>query len=202
MDNKKLLIGAGVAVAAYLGYKAWNVKHSISFFQYSISSIKFSFKNILQPQILFGIQIYNPNKTGVPVNEFFGTIKYGNTLMASFNSAGPINLSGNETKVIDVVARVNALSLVAQILAGKSYPTVQVDGMIKTSLFDMPLSKTVSTSALSGADINAVGKMRHRFFNSAAIPVTHLQKIMARQRSFLQYQPNLQSATTVAGVAF
>jgi LEA14-like dessication related protein len=152
MNNKKLLVGGGIALLAWLGYKSWNVKRSIDFFQYSISSIKVSLKNILQPQIIFGIQIYNPNKTGVPVNEFFGTVKYGNTLLANFKSTGQINLSGNETKVVDVTARVSALSLLAQIVAGKSYKAVQIDGMIKTGLFDMPISKTVNLSAVSGND--------------------------------------------------
>lgn len=167
MKNKTLLIGAGVAAAVYLGYKAVNVKNSVAFFQYSISSIKVSLKNILQPQIIFGVQVYNPNKTGVPVNEFFGTIKYGNTLLASFNNSSPINLSGNETKVIDVTARVNALALLAQIIAGKAATTLKIDGMLKTGLFDMPVSKTVSLTGIAGIN-EEVGRQKfiQRFLNN------------------------------------
>ncbi len=149
MNNKKILVGSGVAALVYLGYKAWNVKRSIGFFQYSISSVKVSLKNILQPQIIFGIQIYNPNKTGVPVNEFFGTIKYGNAILANFKNVGQINLSGNETKVVEVAARVSALSLLAQIVAGKNYKAVQIDGIIKTGFFDMPVTKNVSIAGVS-----------------------------------------------------
>lgn len=151
-SNKTILIGAGAAGLGYLLYKSWNVKKSVDFFQYSISSLKVSFRNILQPELIFGIQVYNPNKTGVPISEFFGTINYGSVLLANFRSTGPIVLAGSESKVIDVATRVSVMNVLAQIFAGTSQPNVVVNGMLKTPFFDLPIKKTVSMSSISGVN--------------------------------------------------
>lgn len=151
MKNKGLLIGAGVLAVLAAGYKGWNMQQSVKFFQYSLSSFKISFRNLLTPSLVFGIKVFNPNKTAVPLNEFFGTLKYGNTLVATFRNDGPVNVNGNEESIVTINAKVNLVSTVLQQLFGNNTNAkLTVDGMLKTPFFDMPVTKIISLSEISG----------------------------------------------------
>jgi LEA14-like dessication related protein len=153
MKNKGLLIGAGVLAVVAAGYKSWNVQQSIKFFQYCISSFKISFRNLLNPSLVFGIKVFNPNKTAVPLNEFFGTLKYGNTLVASFRNEGAVNVGGNEESIVTINAKVNLLGTVLQQLFGNNANAkLTVDGKLKTPFFDMPVTKVISMSDISGTN--------------------------------------------------
>lgn len=159
MNKKKVLVGAGLLAIIYATYRSFNLSKSIEYFQYSITGLKFKISNILKPEIIFAISIYNPNRVSVPVQSFFGTIKSGNTVLANFSSASPININGNQQSTIDVSARVNALTVLGNLIRGKKISSVVVDGMIKTGLFDLPILKTVSLSALSGIGDEEIGNV-------------------------------------------
>jgi LEA14-like dessication related protein len=179
MANKRIFWGLGIAAVVYAAYRTANIKKSIEFFQYSLSGLKVRFNKVLQPEIIFSIQVYNPNLTSVPVNDFFGVIKKADQVLASFKNISPINLGGKETQVIEVSAKVNLISLVLKIIAGGKLDTVTVDAILKTGFFDMPIKKEISLSSLSGTD--EIGRLRQRLQNGpkALAPVRHY--------GFLQY---------------
>ncbi len=137
--------GLGIGVLAWLGYRAWNLNESIKFFQYSFSGVKFAFSGA-SPIITIGLNVYNPNLTGVPINDVFGVIKAPDgSVLANFKNVSPIQLAGNETATIQLRCTVNALSVVLKILRGTKIPHVNIEAMLKTGLFDMPLKSQVST---------------------------------------------------------
>jgi LEA14-like dessication related protein len=157
----KWLIGGGVLAAAYAVYKTMNIQKSIEFFQYSITGLKFKVSNILKPEVIFDISVYNPNKTAVPVTSFFGTIKSGATILANFNNVSAITVGGNQQSTISVSAKINALTVILKLISGSKITSVIVDGMLKTSLFDLPITKTVTLSSLSGTD-DEIGMIRRQ----------------------------------------
>jgi len=151
MTSKNFLWGAGFLALLYGAYRVSVLKRSVEFFQYSLSGLKFRVKS-LQPEIIFSIQVYNPNQTAIPVNDFFGVIKQGDRILANFKNLSAINLGGKETQRIDISAKINVLSVVMQILRGQKINTLTVDAILKTEMFDMPIRKDVSLSALSGTE--------------------------------------------------
>lgn len=161
MANKKLW-GVGLALAAFAAYRVWNTKESIRYLQYQISGVKFRAPNFFSPEIIFSVNVYNPNRVGVPINSFFGTIKQGGNVIANFESTTPILLQGNQTQVIDIKASVKAISLIMAVIRKQiNLKAVQIDGMLKTGLFDMPIRKTVNVlDGLAGTD-DVTGLPRH-----------------------------------------
>ncbi|MFZ4056971.1 MAG: LEA type 2 family protein [Ferruginibacter sp.] len=144
----KLLVGLGLGLVGYVTYRSWQLNNTIKFLQYSISGLKFRINNILQPEIIFSISVYNPNRTSIPVNDFLGQITAGNNVLASFKAAKPINIAGEETQTIQVSARVSAIQLVRQIFNKQKLESIQIDGIIKTGFFDLPVKRTVSISGI------------------------------------------------------
>lgn len=143
MKKGGLIVGGLIALGLWASYRVWNVKESIKYFQYGITGLKFNFSNILKPLVTFSVQVYNPNKTSVPINQCFGTITYQNQQLATFNTTDQINISGQETVIIPVTARVSALSVVTALLRKTTASDIFIQGMIKTSLFDFPIQKTI-----------------------------------------------------------
>ncbi len=137
--------GVGLAVAAFSLYRVWNTKESIKFLQYQVNGVKFRAPNILSPEITFSINIYNPNRAGIPVQSFFGTIRQGGNVIANFESTTPILLQGNQRQTIAIKANVKAISLILAVIRKQiNLKAVQIDGMLKTGLFDMPVRTTVN----------------------------------------------------------
>ena len=143
MKKSGFIFGGIFLLGLWASYRVWNVKESIRYFQYGITGLKFNFSNLLSPVVTFSIQVYNPNKTSVPVNQCFGTISYKNAQVAVFNTVGQININGQETVNIPVSAKVSALSVITSLLRKNMTSNLFVEGMIKTSLFDFPISKTI-----------------------------------------------------------
>ena len=158
-NNKKIFLGAGVLAIIYAAFKASSISRSISFFQYSITGLKFRVSNVLKPEIIFAVGIYNPNRVSVPVTSFFGTIKNGTTILASFSNDTPVVINGQQQSTIQVAARVNALTVVASLISKKKISSVFIDGVMKTGFFDLPIQQTVSLSTLSGTDAE-IGMLR------------------------------------------
>jgi LEA14-like dessication related protein len=137
--------GLGLGVLVWAGYRAWNMNESIKFFQYSFSGVKFSM-NGLSPVATITLNVYNPNRTGVPINDVFGVIKAPDGgILANFKNVSPIQLAGNETATIQLRCTINALAVVLKIIRGTKTPHVNIEAMLKTGVFDMPLKSQVST---------------------------------------------------------
>ena len=183
MASKNLLWGVGIAAVMYAAYRVANLKKSVEFFQYSLSGLKFRISKSLQPEIIFSIQVYNPNQTSIPVNDFFGVIKQGDKVLANFKNLSAISLGSNETQTIDISAKINVVSVVMQIIRGQKINSLTVDAMLKTGFFDMPVKKEVYLSTLSGT-----GEMG-RMYNRANWTRPSRLKRPPVQSSFLQYQP-------------
>lgn len=143
MRKGGFIVGGLVALGVYLSYRAWNIKESIRFFEYGINSLKVSLSNILQPEVLFNITVYNPNRTSVPVNEVFGVVKIKGNTISNFKNTEPININGQETKSIPIRARISAISLVATLFTKSAVNNVEIDGMVKTGFFDFPINKII-----------------------------------------------------------
>ena len=190
MASKNLLWGVGIAAVMYAAYRVANLKKSVEFFQYSLSGLKFRISKSLQPEIIFSIQVYNPNQTNIPVNDFFGVIKKDDRILASFKNLSSISLGGKETQSIDISAKINVLSVVMQIIRGEKINTLTIDAMLKTGFFDMPVKREVSLSSLSGT--RDIGRMYNRIY-----------RVRPRrpQKAFLQYQPikNFEPVYTMQG---
>ncbi len=136
-------LGLGILAAAmFTGYRIWNTNESIKYFQYSLKGLSFNLKNILQPEIIITLSIYNPNRTSVPVNDLFGVLKLKGLILANFKNTEPLNISGQETKDVVLRTRLSVLSVASSILNKTSFTEMQIEGMIKTGLFDLPISKT------------------------------------------------------------
>jgi LEA14-like dessication related protein len=192
MANNKIF-GVGLtiaAVAAFAAYRMWNKKESIKFLQYQIAGLRFRAPNIFSPEITFSINVYNPNKTVIPVNSFFGTIKQSGTIVANFENTSPINLQGNTSQVIDIKANVKAISLVLAIIRNQiNLKAVQIDGMIKTGYFDVHVNTTVNVlQALGGVADNTVEESRKSYMQRMA-PFFNRKFINNRRLSagFLNY---------------
>ncbi len=162
MKNKTLWFGAGLAALVFATYKSWNLNQSIKYFQYSLSGLKFRLKNILQPELIFSIDVFNPNQVSVPVQAFFGTIKNGGSVVANFNTNSAVNIDGQRSANIEVAARINALGVIWNLIQKKQINSLQIDGMIKTGLFDMPFQKTVAVPALSGISDKLMKNLKNR----------------------------------------
>ena len=143
MKKGGLIVGAIALIGLWARYRVWNVKESIKYFQYNLGGLKINFSNILQPLVMFDVQVYNPNKTSIPINQCFGTISYQNSQVATFNTTDKINISGQETIIIPVTAKVSALNVITALLRKSATSNLFIEGIIKTSLFDFPISKTI-----------------------------------------------------------
>lgn len=135
-------ITAGVLYAAYRG---WNVKKSVEMFEYSVKDLKFRMEG-LTPVISFKLNIYNPNKTGVPVNDILGQVFFKGNKVASFKNTQAITLAGQEARSIEMKARVNVLNVVSSLLKKDAEKDIKVDGLMKTGWFDLPFKYNYNLS--------------------------------------------------------
>lgn len=143
MHKGGFIITGLVLLGLWASYRVWNVKESIRYFQYGISGLKFNFNNILKPIVTFSVQVYNPNKTSIPINQCFGVIMYKDVQVSTFQTTDQININGQETITIPIRANVSALSVITSLLRKSTVTNLDITGMIKTSLFDFPISKSI-----------------------------------------------------------
>lgn len=183
MAGKKIWVTAGIAAFIYGIYHFTILKKSVEFLQYSLSGLKFRIKG-LQPEIIFSIQIFNPNTISVPVKEFFGVIKKDDAILADFRNVEPIELGAKETKVIDVSAKIHALTIIMQIIRGQKFNSVHIDAMLKTGMFDMPIQKDLSLSSLAG--VGEIGRLQNQW--NQLRPKRYITN--GFQKGFLQYMPH------------
>ncbi len=137
------IVGGIVTLGLYLSYRTWNVKESVKFFQYGINGLKLNLSNILAPEVMFNVTVYNPNKTSVPISDVFGVVKIQNNIISNFKSTAGVNINGEETKSIPIRARISALSIISTVFSKTKIAEVVVEGMVKTPYFDFPINKTL-----------------------------------------------------------
>jgi len=175
----KSLFGFGLAAAAFVVYKMWNTKESLKFFQYSISGVKFRM-NGFTPEIIFAVDVYNPNKTSIPVQAFFGNIKQGTNVIATFNNTNPITIGENTTQTISITAKVKAFSLVMAIINKQvNLHKVDLEAMVKTGFFAMPIKTTIDVlPGLAGTDdeIEGMGARRQMLWGKKKAMVKKFPK--------------------------
>ncbi len=152
-------MGLGAGVLLYAAFHAASVKRTIKFFQYNISGIKFNLANLLKPEIIFSVEVFNPNRTSIPVTSFFGVIKHQDTILANFKNNVPVNIAGNETEYVAVSAKVNAITVLLSLIRGKKIKVLTVQGVMKTPMFDLPIANTIDLS--TGKAISGIGNNLH-----------------------------------------
>lgn len=180
MANKKIFWGLGIAAFVFAAYRTINFKASVAFFQYSLGGLKFRMKG-LTPEIIFNIQVYNPNQTSIPITSFFGVIKKGEQILANFENLNPVTIGEKATSSIDVSCRIKLLSVILNIVRGQSLGLLTVEGMLKTTLFEMPVKKDVSLSSLAGTQ--EIGRLTRKM--NSRFPVR--MRPVKMQSGFLQY---------------
>ena len=178
MASKKIFFGVGIAAVLLAAYQAFNIKRSFAFFQYNLSGLKLKIKGIT-PEIIFSIQIYNPNQTSIPITDFFGVIKKGDQILANFRNINAVTIGSREYTTIDVSTKVSLLSVALQVIRGVNLGTLTVDAMIKTAMFDMPIKKDVVLANLAG--INNVGRTKIYY------PRQRRKAAIVQPTGFLQY---------------
>lgn len=153
MDGKnKVLLGGLVAYAGILFLKYKQAPITLKFFQYSLKGLKFKLSKTLVPEVIVSIEIFNPNRGAVPVTDFFGTISSKGVVLANFRNTEPVNINGSEQSTITVSAKISAAALVMKIINGSLTGVLDIDAVIKSNFFTMPIKKQfdLKTGTISG----------------------------------------------------
>lgn len=151
MKKGWLLIGGAVAAVIYAASRSKAIQETVKYLQYDITGVKFKVSNILKPEVLLTFNIFNPNKTSVPVQDIIGQIKASGTTIASFSNVSPITINGEQNTSVQVSARISALSLVLKIIRGESLGVLTVDALLKTGSYSIPVVKTLALKDMIGA---------------------------------------------------
>jgi len=152
-----LLGGAAIGLWLYARTKA--IQQAVKFFEYKIHSLKLKWTNILKPEIIVGVKVKNPNSVSIPITSFNGTISGAGAVLASWNSTEDISLPAHEEKLVQLSAKINALSIISNIINKKSFIKTQVEGLLTTPFFSLPVSATLDLSAAGLAAVNGIDDM-------------------------------------------
>ena len=133
----KFLLLAGGGLLLYLVSKAKAIKETVQYLEWIPSAIGIKFEG-LTPVITVGMKIYNPNKTSVPVNGILGKIFYKGNPVASFTNSSPLTIDGNQTTSVSMNVRLSLFNAAVMLFTKDPSRKLEVEGLIKTSLTDMP----------------------------------------------------------------
>lgn len=136
MNGKILLIGGG-ALALYLISRAKAIKETVKFLEYTPGDVSLKFEG-LTPIINIRLDIYNPNRTSVPVNGVLGRIFFKGKSVASFTNADKVIINGNESTSVNVKVRLSLFNAAVALLTKDPSRKLEIDGLIKTSVTDIP----------------------------------------------------------------
>ncbi|RTL56245.1 MAG: hypothetical protein EKK37_17380 [Sphingobacteriales bacterium] len=174
-----ILVFGGIAYAAY---RSWNIQKSVTMFEYSFSHVSVRMSG-LTPVVTFSLNIYNPNKTGVPVDNILGEVFYSKQKIASFKNIDSIKLAGNEAKSIQMQARINLFNVASSLLNKTGDKTVMFGGLLKTPFFDLPFNYSQKLSAtVSGIEDEAeeIGSIFQKMLHRHGITAEQRKAIMKR----------------------
>lgn len=133
-----LLIGGGVLGLLYLASRAKAIKETVQYLEYTPEGIDLHFEGLV-PVITVKLNIYNPNRTSVPVDGILGQIRYNGNMVASFTNTERINLNGNESTTVPVKVRLSLFNAAVTLFTKDSNKKLSIDGLIKCSyITDVP----------------------------------------------------------------
>lgn len=145
MRRSTLIIGGIAAALIYSGSRALAMQKSVELFQYTIDpkSIEIRLEG-LTPVVKFRLNIFNPNKTSVPVKDVAGSVSFRGATVASFINAAPIAIKAREAASIDLKAKLSGIGLMSAIMAKGADQKIGITGIIKTGAFDLPFTYTAN----------------------------------------------------------
>mgnify|MGYP001163287135 CR=1 FL=1 len=153
-----ILLG-GAAIGLWLFARSKAIQQAIKFFEYKLHSLKLKWTNILKPEIIVAVKVKNPNHVAIPITSFNGTISGAGTVLATWASYEDIHIGAGEEKLVQLSAKVNALSVISNIINKKSFIKTQVEGLLNTPLFSLPVKATIDLGATGITGINGVEDM-------------------------------------------
>lgn len=149
MNKKTTLFIGGAAILGYAAYQFWKTKESVDLFQYYPAGIKFSTEG-LSLVITVQIDVYNPNRTSVPIKGVVGKLIFKGSTIGTFNNTAAITINALEKHRVELKVRVSAVGVIQAIATRDPKLTIAVQGMIKTPLVDVPLRFSQNLSAIIG----------------------------------------------------
>jgi LEA14-like dessication related protein len=183
MNKKTTLFLGGAAILGYAAYKFWKMKESVDLFQYYPAGIKFSTEG-LSLVITVQIDVYNPNRTSVPVKGVVGKLIFKGSTIGTFNNTEDITINALEKHRVELKVRVSAVGVIQAIATKDSKLTIAVQGMIKTPLVDVPLKFSQNLSAVIGGH-DQVGFLSAAIFNQVRKRKKKKKQMNAEKRAQL-----------------
>jgi LEA14-like dessication related protein len=182
VKGKNFLLFGVLSAVAYAAYKSSQVKENLKYLHYDINRLRFNLKNILKPEIIIAVELFNPNSITIPVTDFFGQIKAGSDVLAHFKNLQAVNVPPRSSTQFEVSTKVSALGLLYKIIKGQSFATIDITGQMQTALYSLPLQKSINIKeAISGMPVKRKPLKQ---------PMASWSKRKLRQRpkaGFLQY---------------
>lgn len=145
---KKFFLFGGIA---YLAYRVWNTQASVKMFQYAFEGVRFTLEGLV-PIVYIKLNIYNPNRTTVPVQTVVGNVFYKGNRIASFTNTAQLAINGQENRTIELKVRLSLANVLITVLNKNPAKEVEVSGLIRTGFFDLPFSYQQSLPKLKGAE--------------------------------------------------
>lgn len=137
--SSKILLLAGGGILLWLVARAKAIKETVSFLEYTPGKIQLKFEGLV-PVLSIRLDIYNPNKTSVPMNGILGQLYFKGRPVASFVNNSAVNINGNETSPVDMKVRLSLFNTVVALFTKEPKKEILVDGLIKTSVTDIPFN--------------------------------------------------------------
>lgn len=137
--SSKLLFIAGGGILLWLVSRAKSIKETVQFLEYTPGKIKLKFEGLV-PVLTIRLDIYNPNRTSVPMNGVIGQLYFKGRPVASFVNKEPVNINGNETSSVDMKVKLSLFNTAVALFTKEPKKEVVVDGLIKTAITDIPFN--------------------------------------------------------------
>lgn len=136
--NGKVLLLLGGAGLVYLATRAKAIKETVEFLEYTPRGIELKFEGLV-PVLYIKLDIYNPNRSSVPVNGFVGRVFYKGSPVANITHTDRININGNMNSSLTLKVRLSLYNAVVSLLAKDPNKAISIDGLIKTPITDLPV---------------------------------------------------------------
>lgn len=136
MNSKILLIGAGGALL-YLVSRAKSITETVRFLEYTPGAVDLKFEGLV-PVLNLRLDIYNPNRTSVPINGIIGQINFKGKPVASFVNTDKVNITANMKSSINLKVRLSLFNTAVALFTKEANKIIDIDGLIKTSITDIP----------------------------------------------------------------
>lgn len=181
MKGKILLFSAG-ALGLFLLSRAKAIKETVRFLEYTPGDVSLKFEGLV-PVLHIRLDIYNPNKTSVPVSGILGKIYFKGRSVATFTNTDKVNINDKESTSVNMKIRLSLFNAVVALLTKETNKVLEIDGLIKTVLKDIPfgysydLTRKTAVKKPQAEDIPHEGVGRSRFLKALKpLPLNLLRK--------------------------